>query len=403
VHGLVLVIISVAVGYGIFSNGGFPGRDNAFAAPPSGLSMPASVSSAPAADESRVLRGTAQNKTTRNQIMLTAVQQQESAQFTALMAPASPTATPTVGAEAVTEDAIGRAAIDAPDTFLPVYQTYTVAEGDTLSAIASRFGISPDYIIANNAEVQQDANILHLGQTLLIPAGNGILHEVRLDDTLYDIATRYGVTLDAITGFAPNRIADPNTVLEQQLIYVPGGVIPVAAPAPVAEPLPAEEPPVADFPEESDDGGDFVEDDDDSSDGGGGGGIVGGGPSSSEGLIWPVYGPVSSYMGGGHPLGIDIDGFNLAGAGIAAATEGTVVFAGGNACCSYGLYVVIVSPGGIETLYAHLSSITVSRGEYVSQGQQIGVIGDTGYSTGRHLHFEVIDNGVRVNPMNYLP
>jgi hypothetical protein len=103
---------------------------------------------------------------------------------------------------------------------------------------------------------------------------------VRLDDTLYDIATRYGVTLDAITGFAPNRIADPNTVLEQQLIYVPGGVIPVAAPAPVAEPLPAEEPPVADFPEESDDGGDFVEDDDDSSDGGGGGGIVGGGPSS---------------------------------------------------------------------------------------------------------------------------
>jgi murein DD-endopeptidase MepM/ murein hydrolase activator NlpD len=108
-------------------------------------------------------------------------------------------------------------------------------------------------------------------------------------------------------------------------------------------------------------------------------------------------------MGGGHPLGIDIDGFNLAGAGIAAATEGTVVFAGGNACCSYGLYVVIVSPGGIETLYAHLSSITVSRGEYVSQGQQIGVIGDTGYSTGRHLHFEVIDNGVRVNPMNYLP
>ena len=86
-----------------------------------------------------------------------------------------------------------------------------------------------------------------------------------------------------------------------------------------------------------------------------------------------------------------------------AATEGTVVFAGGNACCSYGPYVVIVSPGGIETLYGHLSSISVSAGEYVSQGQVIGIIGSTGYSTGVHLHFEVIDNGVRQNPLSYLP
>ena len=86
-----------------------------------------------------------------------------------------------------------------------------------------------------------------------------------------------------------------------------------------------------------------------------------------------------------------------------AATEGTVVFAGGNACCSYGLYVVIMSPGGIETLYAHLNSIYVSQGEYVSQGQGIGVIGNSGYSTGVHLHFEVIDNGVRQDPLDYLP
>ena len=88
---------------------------------------------------------------------------------------------------------------------------------------------------------------------------------------------------------------------------------------------------------------------------------------------------------------------------IAAATSGTVIFSGGNACCSYGLYVVIMSPGGIETLYGHLSSLSVSQGETVTQGEQIGIIGNTGYSTGTHLHFEVIDNGVRQNPINYLP
>lgn len=62
-----------------------------------------------------------------------------------------------------------------------------------------------------------------------------------------------------------------------------------------------------------------------------------------------------------------------------------------------------MSPGGIETLYGHLSSISVTQGETVAQGEQIGIIGSTGYSTGTHLHFEVIDNGVRENPIDYLP
>ena len=65
--------------------------------------------------------------------------------------------------------------------------------------------------------------------------------------------------------------------------------------------------------------------------------------------------------------------------------------------------MIILSPAGIETLYAHLSSIAVSPGQQVSQGQTIGNGGCTGYCTGNHLHFEVIDNGVRVNPLAYLP
>lgn len=348
--------------------------------------MPGVNANAPVSKQ-RVLRAPAINKTLYAEQPPSAQQEEEVEQFNALSAPSTPVPS--------SEDALVRAASVAPAPVLPRYTIYEVVEGDTVSSIAARTGVSADYIVANNAEIQ-NSDVLTLGQSIIIPAGDGILHEVRYGETLSDIATRYDVGVDSITGFAPNAIAQPDDISETQLVYVPGGALPVVfsepapAPAPVAGetegvggPAPAAEadegPPVS-----------------------GGGGIVGGGPSSSAGLIWPVAGPVSSYYGPGHPLGIDIDGFHLAGAAIAASTSGTVVFAGGNACCSYGLYVVILSPGGIETLYGHLSSISVSAGETVSQGQTIGIIGDTGYSTGTHLHFEVIDNGVRVDPVAYL-
>ncbi|HEX5397010.1 MAG TPA: M23 family metallopeptidase, partial [Candidatus Limnocylindria bacterium] len=127
------------------------------------------------------------------------------------------------------------------------------------------------------------------------------------------------------------------------------------------------------------------------------------GPKSNVGFIWPVTGPISSYFGPAHPLGIDIDLFNHHHAAIAAAAGGVVTFAGGNACCSYGYYVVVDHGNGYQTLYAHLSTISVGVGDVVSQGQQVGISGVTGYSTGEHLHFEVHKNGAVVNPLNYLP
>lgn len=130
-------------------------------------------------------------------------------------------------------------------------------------------------------------------------------------------------------------------------------------------------------------------------------------PLVRETLIWPFYGAIASPYGPGHPLGIDMDGYegtrSREGEPVLAATAGTVVFAGGNPCCSYGNYVVIISPGGIETLYAHMQIVSVEQGQTVVQGQEVGKLGDTGYSTGPHLHFEVIDNGVRQNPIEYLP
>jgi murein DD-endopeptidase MepM/ murein hydrolase activator NlpD len=265
----------------------------------------------------------------------------------------------------------------------PLFTIYEVQPGDTVSTIAARFGLQPDSLVWNNVEIN-DQDVLAVGQLLRIPATDGIIHEVRLDETLSDVAARYAVDLSAITTFTSNGIAEPDDIQEKQLIFVPGGTI---APPPPPEPAAAAEPAQP------------------------AGGDAAAAPAAppavpftpSAGLIWPTSGPISSYMCPSHPLGIDIDLYNNPNAPILAATAGVVTFAGGDPCCSYGLYVVIVSPGGIETLYAHLSSINVVQGQQVAQGDVLGYGGCTGYCTGNHLHFEVIDNGVRVDPLTYLP
>jgi murein DD-endopeptidase MepM/ murein hydrolase activator NlpD len=364
------------------TGGGLPLRVHAFEAPVAGLSLPSASSSAPATDvaDRSVLRPPTINKTRRAEQPVTTEQQQV---VTALALLASPSPDDPVAGE----DAIVRAASVSAPLELPLYQVYQVQEGDTVSSIAARFGMDPAYIVANNAEIQ-DVDFLTLGQSIIIPAGNGILHEVRYGETLSDVATRYNVDIEAITSFGQNQILTPDDIAEAQVVFVPGGQpLPSAATAAAgdAAPAPAGGPAADDVAPAA------------------GAAASAGGPNSSAGLIWPLAGPVSSYFGAGHPLGVDIDAVYLGGAAVAASTSGTVTFAGGNACCSYGLYVVIRSADGIETLYAHLNSITVVEGQSVSQGDTIGVVGSTGYSTGRHLHFEVIDNGFRADPLAYLP
>jgi murein DD-endopeptidase MepM/ murein hydrolase activator NlpD len=347
--------------------------------------MPAAATSLPPVDYS-VVRASTINRTLRaEQPTLEAARAGEIEQFAA-----APTPTATTQPIVEQEDAVVRAAAVAPAPVLPAYQIYQAQEGDSVYAIAERFGIDAEYIVANNAELAA-TGFLSLGQSIVIPAGNGVLHEVRYGETLSDIAARYDVDVESITSFGSNGIEDPNSLLETQVVFVPGATILPAAP----------------FEDEATDeaAADAGEDGtiDDGSGADAGSSFADTGPASSAGLVWPLVGPVSSPYGPGHPLGIDIDGFYLVGSGVAAATSGTVIFAGGNACCSYGLYVVVMSPEGIETLYAHLSEIYVVQGQSVSQGEVVGVVGDTGYSTGVHLHFEVIDNGVRQNPLNYLP
>jgi murein DD-endopeptidase MepM/ murein hydrolase activator NlpD len=122
---------------------------------------------------------------------------------------------------------------------------------------------------------------------------------------------------------------------------------------------------------------------------------------SASGLIWPVNGPVTSPFGmrwGRMHQGIDIGvGY---GTPIAAAASGTVVYAGWES--GYGNFVLIDHGNGLATAYGHQSSIAVSTGEAVTQGQVIGYVGCTGHCFGPHLHFEVRINGSPVDPLGYL-
>jgi murein DD-endopeptidase MepM/ murein hydrolase activator NlpD len=83
-----------------------------------------------------------------------------------------------------------------------------------------------------------------------------------------------------------------------------------------------------------------------------------------------------------------------------ASSGGTVSSAGWSG--GYGYQVLITHPDGSQTRYAHLSKVLVSAGQSVAQGQKIGLSGNTGISTGPHLHFEIILNGTPVNPLNYI-
>jgi murein DD-endopeptidase MepM/ murein hydrolase activator NlpD len=122
---------------------------------------------------------------------------------------------------------------------------------------------------------------------------------------------------------------------------------------------------------------------------------------SGAGFIWPVSAPITSPFGwrwGRMHEGIDLGA--AYGSPIAAVAAGVVIYAGWEG--GYGNLVVIDHGGGIATAYGHQSSIAVSLGQSVSQGETLGYVGSTGHSTGPHLHFEVRVNGQAVDPLGYL-
>jgi murein DD-endopeptidase MepM/ murein hydrolase activator NlpD len=266
----------------------------------------------------------------------------------------------------------------AVDTTVPdgsaLVKTYQVKAGDTLVGIASKFGVSMMSVWwANDLKTKDD---LHLGQTLRIPPVTGLIIKVTATDTLDGLAARYGVNGTDI--LATNGLDDPNLVVGQVL------VVPGAKGKPIPTPKPTTKPTTRSTsgsvrPPATYRGGSFV---------------------------WPVVGGgnyISQYFRYGH-YGLDIAADY--GSRVRAAAAGTVIFAGWKS--NGGGYQVWIAHGsGLYTTYNHMSGVSVGRGQHVSRGQQVGRVGQSGYATGPHLHFEVWrgpvwNGGRRVNPLAYL-
>ncbi len=255
----------------------------------------------------------------------------------------------------------------------PPFSDYIIQPGDTIIDIARNFGISPNYIFWNNPLVSADPTLLEVGEVLVIPSIDALIYRIKLSDTVTDVATHYDIDLSSIV--TANGLASPDVIGEDAVILLPGAVPPSPAPAPVfvAAPAPAPAPPSA---------------------------------TSTSSYIWPWYGIITSYFdewrGSGVHGAIDINGAGNYGASVLAAAPGQIILTAYETY-GYGYHVVIAHDDGSQTLYAHLSNIYAVQGQWVAQGEAIGALGNTGYSTGTHLHFEIIIGGVNVDPLAYLP
>lgn len=245
---------------------------------------------------------------------------------------------------------------------------YTVASGDTVSSIADKFGITSDTILWQNNLASADD--IKIGQTLQILPVTGVAHTVTKGDTVESISKKYGLpNAEAIVEFPFNTFTNDETfdLAIGQTIIVPNGVMPTAGSA-VAPAIAVQITPNA-------------------------GTVV-----ASGNFVWPTQGVITQGFYWYHP-GVDIA--NNAEPNILAADSGKIVREGWDTT-GYGNMILIDHGNGLQTLYAHMSAFYVTLSQTVNRGDAIGRMGSTGHSTGPHLHFEVHENGVHMNPLAYL-
>lgn len=249
---------------------------------------------------------------------------------------------------------------------------YEVKSGDTISEIAALYDISVNTIRWENNITGQN---IRVGQKLNILPVTGVKHIIKKGDNLDKIAAKYEADVTDIMVF--NDISKTAGLKIGDTLYVPNGIM---KPVSIAE-KPSSKKPSSSYTPSTITSGYYLR--------------PAGGPTTSS------YGPRK----GGFHYGIDI-GVSR-GSTIVAAAAGTVVetvgyCVEGRSSCGgrYGNYVMIQHPNGTITRYAHLSRVSVSVGETVSKGDPIAKSGNTGRSTGPHLHFQIEkSNGSTIRPV----
>ncbi len=225
---------------------------------------------------------------------------------------------------------------------------YVVRDGDTLSQIAEMYDVSAKTILWAN-DITSPSKI-RPGDTLVILPITGVRHIVKSGETLASIAKKYQGDVADILAY--NQLASASDIVPGDTVIIPDGTI-AASPTPSSS---------------------------------GRAGAVASGAGSS-GFVHPV--PGAKRTQGIHGY----NGVDLAapvGTAVRAAQGGQVIVARGSGWNGgYGLYVVVKHGNGTQTLYAHLNTVSVVVGDTVASGQTIGTVGNTGRSTGSHLHFEV--------------
>jgi murein DD-endopeptidase MepM/ murein hydrolase activator NlpD len=236
------------------------------------------------------------------------------------------------------------------------YSVYQVQKGDTISDIANNYDISIDTILSANDI--QSARSIRPSQLLKIPSMSGIIYSVKSGETVDAIAQKYAISAD--------RLIETNCLLTKEFdserkLFLPDAKLPTAVLREIS--------------------GDLFK--------------------------WPVRGVITSWyswrrdpFSGRNTFHNGLDIGVPMGTPIGAAMEGSVSETGYSPIM--GKYVILRHSGGWKTLYAHMSSISVQEGQYLPRGGRLGFSGNTGYSTGPHVHFTVYKNGKTVNPANVL-
>lgn len=281
--------------------------------------------------------------------------------------------------------------------------TYKVKKKDTIPAIAKKYGVKQDTILMNNKNALN--NKMKVGETITFPSIDGLYYKLEKNDTLSKIAKKYGISVVDIVDYNninPKKLKAGTTIFLkgvtlQKYKDVEGRLIAKEEKKknknkdkekPEKTPKGTKGTPPPPPPQDDDDGGKAA-------------------AYSGAGFAYPVrYAGVSSPFGNRyHPVlkryilhtGVDLVAKYVP---LRAAKAGVVTFAGNMS--GYGKIIIIRHDNGYETRYAHLSVISTNVGEHVNQGDLIGKTGNSGRTTGAHLHFEIRQNGSPKNPMKYL-